>query len=94
MTCTEERESNDETFHITMLLVNLLFIKRRGTKLEVHPSFGFSVMSDAEHTIFCTYPLSFTGLEGNSDRCELATIYTVGDTDDAVCLRIYAQWGA
>lgn len=38
MTCTEERESNDETFHITMLLVNLLFIKRRGTKLEVHPS--------------------------------------------------------
>lgn len=28
MTCTEERESNDETFHITMLLVNLLFIKR------------------------------------------------------------------
>lgn len=77
MTCTEERESNDETFHITMLLVNLLFIKRRGTKLEVHPSFGFSVMSDAEHTIFCTYPLSFTGLKGNSDRCELATIYTV-----------------
>ena len=64
MTCAEKHEDEGETFHIVMLRVNLSIKKWRCIKLKIHPSFRFSVMSDAEYTVLSANPLSFASLKG------------------------------